>query len=165
MTNHWHVSIHSEDDDVYITDDLFAALDYAAQELDRAADFEHDGVSVVAAKVEDARSWGKKYPDVYEMEEALLSFAKCERYANLMLNARNMVKQHNADTDDRAPLYSADPYAGARRRSPQQPTAGRRAAHRTRDQRGQSARHLGLRGQSANVAGQRSDARGRELLR
>jgi hypothetical protein len=105
--NHYHVSRHSDDEDPFVTGDLFAALDYARGELDSLADFEHDGVSFVAAKVEDARSWGdKRYPSAYEMEEALLSFAKVERYNGLMANAANIVKQHNySKRADRAPIY------------------------------------------------------------
>lgn len=107
---HYHVSIHNDDEDPLITDDLFAALDYAATELDNLADFEHEGVSITAERVEKAReSYGtERYPDVYEMEQALLSFAKMGRYAGLTANAANMVKQHNAKHNDRAPLYQVD---------------------------------------------------------
>jgi hypothetical protein len=103
--NHYHVSRHSDDEDPYITDDLFAALDYARGELDSLADFEHDGVSFTAGRVQDAHDRGAAYPSTYEMEEALLSFAKVERYNGLMANAANMVKQNAAKHQDRAPIY------------------------------------------------------------
>ena len=104
---HYHVSRHTEDDDVFVTDDLFAALDYAADELDRMADFEHDGVSMVAAKIEEESDYGTP-GNVYDMREALLSFAKMERYNTLMLNARNLVKQSKAAIAERAPFYTPD---------------------------------------------------------
>lgn len=108
MTNHWHVNRHSDDDDPYLSEDLFGALDYARTTLDELADFEQSNVSATAANVEEARTMGGKYPSVYEMEEALLSFAKAERYNSLMMNAANMVKQHAAKHAERAPLYQVD---------------------------------------------------------
>jgi hypothetical protein len=104
--NHYHVRRHSDDDDPYVSDDLFACLDYAATELDQLADFEHDYVSTVAAKVEEDWSRVSGLVTPHEAREALLSFAKCERYVALMANARNIVKQHNTPRRDRAPLYT-----------------------------------------------------------
>jgi hypothetical protein len=92
--NHYHVRRHSEDEDPYITDDLFSALDYAATELDNMADFEHDGISACGEQGD--------YESAYE------AFVKCERYNNLMMNARNMVKQKGAFYADRAPLYQVN---------------------------------------------------------
>lgn len=105
---HYHVNRHSDDEDPYVAESLFDALDYARTELDSLADFEHDYVSTTAQRVEEARTMGAKYPEVYEMEEALLSFAKAERYSNLMANAANMVKQNRTKHADRAPLYQID---------------------------------------------------------
>lgn len=107
-TNHWHVTRHSDDEDPCVTETIFAALDYARTELDSLADFEHAGASYTAHRVEEARTMGGKYPSAYEMEEALLSFAKIERYTGLMANAANMVKQNAAKHADRAPLYQVD---------------------------------------------------------
>lgn len=106
--NHWHVTRHSDDEDPCVTETIFAALDYARTELDSLADFEHDGASFTAHRVEEARTMGGKYPSTYEMEEALLSFAKVERYTGLMANAANIVKQNGTFYADRAPLYQVD---------------------------------------------------------
>jgi hypothetical protein len=48
---HYHVRRHSDDDDPFVTDDLFAALGYARDELDHLADMEHEGVSFTAEEV------------------------------------------------------------------------------------------------------------------
>lgn len=109
---HYHVNRHSDDEDPYLSESLFDALDYARTELDSLADMEHSNVSYTAQRVEEARTMGGKYPDVYEMEdemeEALLSFSKAERYTGLMANAANMVKQNDAFYAERAPLYQVD---------------------------------------------------------
>jgi len=42
---HWHVSRHRDDDDVFITPDIYSALDYAATELQALSEFEHDGIA------------------------------------------------------------------------------------------------------------------------
>lgn len=107
--NHYHVSSHSEDDDPFVTGDLFAALDYARWELDNLADMEHDSVSATADRVAENENTVSMTPSkvpAYEMEMALLSFVKVQRYNGLMANAANMVKQHGyAKRADRAPLY------------------------------------------------------------
>jgi hypothetical protein len=88
---HYHVITHPDDEDGYTTDDLFAAVDYAGDELDRLADFEHDGISASGEQG--------------DYESAYNAFVRMERYNGLMLNAANMVKQHNAKRGDRAPIY------------------------------------------------------------
>jgi hypothetical protein len=93
-TNHYHVTTHPDDDDRYTTDNLFSALDYAADELDHLADFEHDDINA--------------YGEQGDYESAYNSFVKMERYDNLHSNAANMVKQHNAKQENRAPLYQDD---------------------------------------------------------
>ena len=103
---HWHVTRHSEDDDPYITSSLYDALDYAARELGALADSEHTYVSTVAERVAEDPYRNPCHYD--EMEAALRSFAKAERYANLSLNAAKFDKQIRADIADRAPLYQDD---------------------------------------------------------
>jgi hypothetical protein len=99
-TTHWHVTRHN-DDDPFVTEDLFSALDYAATELDILAENEYEYTSAIAERVNN------RDDDVspYEMAEALRSFARSETYGNLQANAANMVKQHDAPLDERAPLY------------------------------------------------------------
>jgi hypothetical protein len=107
--NHWHVTRHSDDEDPWVGETIFGALDYARTELDDLADMEHAMVSDVASRVDTERhAAGRAGLNPYEMEEALLSFAKAERYNGLMLNAANMVKQRGMFYADRAPLYQVD---------------------------------------------------------
>jgi hypothetical protein len=106
-TTHYHVTTHPDDDDQYTTNNLFDALDYAAVELDHLADFEHEGMSITASAVEQGYNGLRIENSVSkdEMEEALLSFVKMERFDNLRRNAANMVKQHKSKRGDRAPIY------------------------------------------------------------
>jgi hypothetical protein len=109
MTTHYHVSRHSNDDDPYITDDLFAALDYAGTELNELADFEHEGLSYIAQQVAEGQTmFDDNAVSKATMEVALLAFLKVERYNGLMANTANMVKQNRAPHVDRAPLYQID---------------------------------------------------------
>ena len=107
---HYHVRRHTDDDDPMITDDLFAALGYARDELDHLADMEHEAVSFTAEEVVKGYNgiMSENSVSKYDMELALLSFAKVETYSNIMLNASNMVKQHNAAIAERAPFYTPD---------------------------------------------------------
>jgi hypothetical protein len=100
MRTHWHVRRHAEDDDVYADGDLFAALDYAAGELDRLAEHEHEHITA--------------YGEAGEFERAYKSFVKSQRYAGLAANVRNAHHQGTAPLDQRAPLYQ-DPDEGVNR--------------------------------------------------
>jgi len=93
--NHFHVVRHGEDDDPFLTANVADALDYAATELEYAADWQHTMISA--------------HGEVGDFEEAYGSFVRSERFTNAMLNARNIVRQHTADSDDdRAPLYRGE---------------------------------------------------------
>lgn len=99
---HWHVSRHAEDDDVYAAADLFAALDYAAGELDRIAEHEHDAIT--------------SYGEAGLFEPAYIAFKTSERIAGLAANARTAHHQGTAPLADRAPLYqNPDETVNARR--------------------------------------------------
>lgn len=90
--SHWHVTRHSEDDDPLITSDVYFALDYAATELDRMADFEHDGI----------RCAGENG----DFEGAYRAWEKAELYHGLMLAAKHAPDQHGKHRKDRAPHYA-----------------------------------------------------------
>lgn len=92
---HTHVSRHAEDDDIQAFDSRYQALDYAATELDRLADFEHDCITTSG--------------EAGMFEDAYRAFVKCHRHNGLHMNAANIVKQHGAERpEDRAPLYRGD---------------------------------------------------------
>jgi hypothetical protein len=94
---HWHVTRHSEDDDPYVTDDLYDAMEYAATELDLIADHEHDMITVSG--------------EAGDFEEAYKSFKKTEILAGLQANATNIYTQSRSVPADRTPLYQEDmPY-------------------------------------------------------
>lgn len=107
---HFHVSRHSEDDDVAVFTDIYGALGYAGEELRSVADFEYEGASFTAQKVSESPGNiyfpRENFPvDPGEMESALRALAKSEQYGGLAANAENMVRQHSAKPLDRAPLY------------------------------------------------------------
>jgi hypothetical protein len=97
---HWHVTRHSDDDELFTADDLFSALDYAATELDQLTEFEYEYASGVASRVTGSGDVG-----AYEMTEALKSLARSEAYSALHADAVNMWKQHTTPNDERASLY------------------------------------------------------------
>lgn len=105
--SHYHLSRHNEDDDPYISADLYAVLDYAADELDRLADSEHGYVSDVAGRVKDGYrgTLANSKVSESEMQDALLSFGKIETWTALVANGRNMARQHTAKRAARAPVY------------------------------------------------------------
>jgi hypothetical protein len=101
---HWHVSRHRDDEDVFITPDIYSALDYAATELRERAEFEWEGIAP-SGEAGD-------YQTAYE------SWKRSEDLANLAQTAHHAVTQYNlpdVDGDDtsafhepgtvRAPLY------------------------------------------------------------
>jgi hypothetical protein len=101
---HWHVSRHRDDDDVYITTDIYAALDYAAGELRDRAEFEWEGIGP-SGEAGD-------YQSAYE------AWKRSQELDALQNTAAHAVNQHNlpdVDGDDtsafhapntvRAPLY------------------------------------------------------------
>lgn len=89
--SHWHVQRHNEDDDVYAVEDLAYALNYAATELERVADFEHDGITANG--------------EAGDFEEAYRAFQRAETYAGLAANATNLYRQATLPLAERAPLY------------------------------------------------------------
>lgn len=96
---HYHVMRHDDDEDPFISDDLFAVLDRLATELDSLADMEHDGIS--------------GYGEAGLFEEAYRCWERSEKYAGLQANAENMTRQHRAAREDRAPLYAGPDEGGA----------------------------------------------------
>jgi hypothetical protein len=101
---HWHVSRHRDDEDVFITPDIYSALDYAAGELQALSEFEHDGIGP-SGEAGD-------YQGAYE------AWKRSNELDALYETARHPVTQHNlpdVDGDDtsafhapgtvRAPLY------------------------------------------------------------
>lgn len=90
--SHWHLQRHSEDDDIYVTPALADALDYAAQELNDSAAFEHQRIS--------------ESGEVGDYEQAFGSFQRSERYASLAADAANVHHQATAPIERRAPLYA-----------------------------------------------------------
>lgn len=103
MSEHWHVTRHSDDDDPYVTSDLYAALGYASEELDLMAEYEHSGIGTLG----DAGMW----------EEAYRCWQRCEQYNALHLQALNIVTQHEVAPEHRAPLYQGDDWEGRLRES------------------------------------------------
>lgn len=98
MVTHYHVMRHSGDDDPFISEDLFEVLDYLATELRDLADMENDGIS--------------GYGESGAFEEAYRCWQRAEKYTGLQLNAENMVRQHQAAREDRAPLYAGPDEGG-----------------------------------------------------
>jgi hypothetical protein len=99
---HWHVSRHRDDDDVFITEDFWTALDYAATELRDLAEFEYEGISASG--------------DAGDYEGAYKAFVRSNELDALRNNLAHAIDQHNKiDPDDdipgtvndgyRAPLY------------------------------------------------------------
>jgi hypothetical protein len=99
---HWHVSRHSNDDDVFIVEDFWYALDYAADELRDLAEFEHEGISANG--------------EAGDFEGAYTAFKRSNELDAVMQQAKHALDQHNKiDPDDdipgtvndgyRAPLY------------------------------------------------------------
>lgn len=89
---HWHVQRHNEDDDIFATWDRAEAFAYAADELNRMADHEREGISACG--------------EGGGFEEAYRCFERAERYAGLAANAANIHKQLTAPVVQRAPLYA-----------------------------------------------------------
>lgn len=100
---HWHVSRHSDDEDVLITEDFWNALDYAAGELRELAEFEYEGIAPMG--------------ETGDYEGAYTAFKRSNELDALYQRAIHPVQQHRrADPDDdepsrydparwRAPLY------------------------------------------------------------
>jgi hypothetical protein len=93
--SHWHVSRHSEDDDIYSTEGFVEALSYAAYELDKLAEFEHEIITT--------------YGDSELFQEAYEAFKCSMQYANLSANAENIYKQYRANhPSKRAAAYQGE---------------------------------------------------------
>ena len=88
---HYHVTRHSDDDEPFVTPDLYAALDYAADEIDSLAEFEHESISI--------------FGDMGSYKEAYWAFQRTEALSVLHANVANIVHQHRTKREDRAPLY------------------------------------------------------------
>ncbi len=97
-TAHWHVTRHSEDDDPALFADVYAALEYAADELACLVEFWHEGITP-AGENED-------------YEGAYKAFVKAELYSDLVSAANHAPGQHHKPRADRAPLYAAPDYEG-----------------------------------------------------
>lgn len=90
---HYHVRRHAEDDEFLVATDIGMAMSYAADELGRVAQWEHEliGINGEAGLFEDAyRAWERS-----------------ERYHSAVENAANIAAQYAAadNENDRAPLY------------------------------------------------------------
>lgn len=96
---HFHVMRHSDDEDPFICEDLFTVLDYLGTEMRDLADMEHDGIA--------------GYGENGMFEDAYRCWERSEQYGSLQLNAENMVRQHRAAREDRAPLYAGPDDGGA----------------------------------------------------
>ena len=99
---HWHVSRHSDDDDVFITEDFWSALKYAKGEVDSLAEFEQDGISCMG--------------DSGDFEGAYNAFKRSNELDAVQMQAAHALEQHNKrdlDEDEsydygvkhRAPLF------------------------------------------------------------
>ena len=97
---HWHVSRHSDDEDVFITEDFWNALDYAAGELRDLAEFEYEGISAMgeAGDYEGAYTAFKRSNELDALYEAAI-------------HPRQQHRRTDPDEDEiitdrhRAPLY------------------------------------------------------------
>jgi hypothetical protein len=87
---HWHGQAHPEAD-LNTFDDRFAALGWAADELDRFAEGAHESVSL--------------HGDAGAYEDAYRAFQRAERYAGLAANARTAHTQGTLPREQRAPHY------------------------------------------------------------
>jgi hypothetical protein len=93
---HWHVSRHRDDEDVFITPDIYSALDYAASELRDLAEFEHDGIAP-SGEAGD-------YQTAYE------SWKRANELDALHETARHPVTQYNLPDVDEDTIYVAGKY-------------------------------------------------------
>lgn len=89
--SHWHITRHDGDDDVYATDSIFEALDYAATELAIIAEMEHESIRI--------------YGKAGDYESAYKAWDASDRLNAPIANAANMAKQNGLPVDQRAPLY------------------------------------------------------------
>lgn len=92
--DHWHVTRHSEDSDMFVTYDMYEAIAYAGDTLREASEFAHEGITASG--------------EAGDFEGAYESFKRSEALHGLFLNALNMETQHTAAPQDRAPLYQED---------------------------------------------------------
>lgn len=94
---HWHVSRHREDDDVYITPDIYDALDYAAGELRDRAEFEWEGIAPSG--------------EAGDFEGAYNAWKRSQELDALQSTAAHAVKQHklpDVDGDDNSAFHAPD---------------------------------------------------------
>lgn len=87
---HYHVERHPNDDDVFLADDIFTALDYAQDELSTMASFHYEGISANG--------------EAGDYREAYKAFLASEELANLAANAANMADTF-AQRKPAPPLY------------------------------------------------------------
>lgn len=88
---HYHVSRHSNDDDVAIFTDFWTALDYAATELRELAEFEYEGISASG--------------DAGDFESAYEAFVHSNELDNHHNNVVHVIKQHEATDPDEGEAY------------------------------------------------------------
>jgi hypothetical protein len=93
-TPHWHVERRAEDDSVYTSDSMVDALEYAANELDRAAEFATESITI--------------HGEAGEFETAYGCYVQAERFDGLAANAHNIHRQDTLPLEQRAPLYQVD---------------------------------------------------------
>lgn len=91
---HWHVERHREDDDVFTASSVFDALEYAAEELKRVADFEADSVP----------GWN----DHLGFQQMADAMQRSERFANLAENAAKVAGNAGLPWWDRSPIYAVE---------------------------------------------------------
>ena len=102
---HWHVSRHSDDDDVFITEDFWSALDYAKGEVDSLAEFEHDGISCMG--------------DAGDYQGAYEAYKRSNELDAVMQQAKHALDQHSKiDPDDDIPGTVNDGYRAPLFRGP-----------------------------------------------
>lgn len=88
---HWHVALHSDDDQPLITYGLVSALDCAATEVSRIADSTH----------EEAHACHENG----EWEDSANAFMRAEAQWALAANLANLVRNASEDSEQRAPIY------------------------------------------------------------
>jgi hypothetical protein len=102
---HWHVSRHSDDDDVFIAEDFWSALDYAAGELRDLAEFEYEGISASG--------------DAGMFELAYTAFKRSNELDAVKMQADHALQPHNKiDPDDDIPGTVNDGYRAPLFRGP-----------------------------------------------
>ncbi len=88
---HWHVSRHRSDDDVFIVEDFWSALDYAQTELRDVVDFEWEGISASG--------------EAGDFEGAYHAFKRANELDAVRNQINHAMDQHYGPHTVRAPCY------------------------------------------------------------